>query len=121
MTKIGKKLGAVLLALAMAVTIMPLSGTQAAYAESESDPVQAVYVGKVNDDGSVLSENLYELNATTPYYVNGASSALETEPDDWNASFDAATGTLILRDYQGATVTTRTTYSGDLTIILGII
>lgn len=115
MTKTVKKLGAMLLALI--VTFMPMPGVWIAYAEDEGNPVVAVFVGYVNEDGSISSD-LVLLNSATPYYVNDSSSALETEPENWNAYFDAENGTLTLKNYRGCTVTTRTTYSGDLTIVL---
>ncbi len=81
-----------LLSMLLALCLMLVTMSMTAFAApGETTPV--VVIG--NSDGTGI-----ELNADTPYYVNGESTAAAAEPQNWNAYFDVQKSTLYLNGLQ---------------------
>lgn len=76
-----------LLCVLLSVGVLPTT----AFAADGTEPI--VVIGTSDGKG-------VELNAATPYYVNGASAANSEEPANWNAYFNAANRTLYLNGLQ---------------------
>ncbi len=112
MTKMGKKLSAVLMALAIVVTLLPAIGVQEVYAANFPEEITVGY----RDSGG--TSHGVRLSAEKPYFVNGNPEAQATVVNDnYNAWYDAGKHELVLKDYIGTGVDERSG-SGNLKIFL---
>ncbi len=94
-----------LLMIMIVVTLVPnIGGISKAYAEV-MDPLPAVTVGYIDENGYGTS---VFLTSEKPYYVNGAHEATSDSSVDWNAYYNASTGVLTYNNYHGTGVDIRT-------------